>query len=126
MPFVRIDVKESRAADLPAIADAVHRALVETCDVPAADRFQVLAAHAPERLVADPEYLGVHRTGDAVFVQITLNAGRTLEKKKALYAAIVRNLAEKPGVKPEDVLVNLVQVTKEDWSFGDGIAQYAT
>ena len=125
MPLVRIDVKESRARDLAAIGDAVHRALVETCDVPPADRFQVLAAHPPDHLVADPEYLGIHRTGDAVFVQIALNAGRSLEKKKALYAAIVRNLAASPGVKPEDVLVNLVQVTKEDWSFGNGIAQYA-
>jgi phenylpyruvate tautomerase PptA (4-oxalocrotonate tautomerase family) len=126
MPFVRIDVKESRAADLPAIGDAVHRALVETCDVPPADRFQVLTTHAPAHLVQDPEYLGVHRTGDAVFVQITLNAGRSVDKKKALYAAIVRNLATAPGVKPEDVLVSLVQVTKEDWSFGNGLAQYVT
>ena len=126
MPFVRIDVPEGRTPQqLAALGDGVHRAMVETIDVPPLDRFQVLTAKPPGSLVADPEYLGVHRSKDVVCIQITLNAGRTLEKKKALYAAIARNLAAE-GVRPEDVLVNLVEVVKENWSFGNGIASYAT
>ena len=125
MPLVRIDLNEGRTpAQIAALGDAVHRAIVETIDVPTLDRFQVITAHAPGRLVADPEYLGVKRSSDVVFVQITLNVGRTLEKKKALYAAIARNLAADAGFRPEDVLVNLVEVAKADWSFGNGIAQY--
>lgn len=127
MPLVRIDLNEGRtAAQIAAVGDAVHRAIVETIDVPSLDRFQVITPHAPGRLVADPEYLGVKRSTDVVFIQITLNVGRTLEKKKALYAAIVRNLAADAGFRPEDVLVNLVEVAKADWSFGNGIAQYVT
>jgi len=126
VPLVRIDVLERRSpAELAAIGDGVHRALVEAIGIPPLDRFQVISAHAPGGLVYDAEYLGIARTPGVVFVQITMTAGRALEKKKALYAAIVRNLAESPGVRPEDVLVNLVEVLKENWSFGHGLAQYA-
>ena len=127
MPFVRIDVLQGRTGEeLAAIGDGVHRALVEAFGIPVLDRFQVLAEHAAGRLVFDPEYLGISRSPGVVFVQITMNTGRTLDQKKALFAAIARNLAAKPGVRPEDVLVNLVEVVKENWSFGNGVAQYAT
>ena len=127
MPLVRIDVLEGRTLkQIAALGDGVHRAMAETIDVPPLDRFQVITPHAAGWLIADPEYLGISRSKDVIFIQITLNAGRTLEKKKALYAAIALNLAADVGVRPEDVLVNLVEVAKEDWSFGNGIAQYAT
>lgn len=126
MPLVRIDVLAGRPADqLLAIGDGVHSAMVETIGVPPLDRFQVLTEHPPGRLVFDPAYLGVRRTEGVVFIQITLNAGRTLEQKKALYASIARNLAAHAGARPEDVLVSLVEVAKENWSFGNGVAQYA-
>ena len=127
MPLVRIDALEGRTdAEMTAIADGVHRALVEAIGIPKDDRFQVIARHRPEGLVFDRNYLGIARTPGVVFVQATISAGRTLEQKKALYAAIVRNLAASPGVRPEDVLVNLVEVAKENWSFGNGIAPYAS
>jgi phenylpyruvate tautomerase PptA (4-oxalocrotonate tautomerase family) len=126
MPLVRIDVLQGRTTDqLGALGDRVHAAMVETIGVPLLDRFQIVTEHPPGLLVFDPEYLGIHRTEGVVFVQITLNAGRTLEQKKALYAAIVRNLEARPGVRQEDVLVSLVEVPKENWSFGNGVAQYA-
>lgn len=126
MPLVRIDTLGGYTADqTAALGDGVHRALVETIGVPALDRFQVIRTHAPGGLVFDPEYLGIHRTDGVVFVQITLSVGRTLEQRRALFAAIARNLAASPGVRQEDVFVNLVEVTKENWSFGNGIAQYA-
>ncbi len=125
MPLVRIDVLEGRTeTELAALGDAVHRALVEAIGIPPPDRFQVIETHRAGRLVFDPAYLGIARTDGIVFVQITLSSGRTLEQKKALHAAIARNLSG-AGVRAEDVFVNLVEVAKENWSFGNGIAQYA-
>ncbi len=126
MPLVRIDVLSVRRDQLAVIGDGVHRALVEAIGIPQQDRFQVLAAHETTGLVFDPRYLGIERTTGVVFVQITMSHGRTLEQKRALFAAVARNLSENPGVRPEDVFVNLVEVVKENWSFGNGVAQYAT
>jgi len=126
MPLVRIDVAQGRSGEqLRAISDGVHRAMVEAMGVPALDRFQVIAEHPPDRLIFDPEYLGIHRSPGVVFVQITLNAGRTLDQKRALFAAIARNLVAAAGVRSEDIVVSLVEVAKENWSFGNGVAQYA-
>ncbi len=127
MPLVRIALREGKSANYrQAIGDAVHRAMVETINVPAADRFQVITEHSPDSLIYDPSYLNIDRSDGVVFVQITLNAGRTTEQKKALYARITQLLAENPGVRPQDVLINLVEVPRENWSFGNGEAQYAT
>jgi 4-oxalocrotonate tautomerase len=126
MPLVRIAVREGKsAAYRAAVGEGVHRALIETMNVPALDRFQVITEHAAGGLVYDPSYLGIARTDDLVVIQITLNAGRTVEMKRALYARIADLLAAAPGVRREDVLVSLVEVAKENWSFGNGIAQYA-
>jgi phenylpyruvate tautomerase PptA (4-oxalocrotonate tautomerase family) len=118
-----------RAGKSPAYASAVgaavHRAMVDAMNVPPKDEFQILTEHPVHGLVYDPAYLDIRRSDDVVFIQITLNAGRTLEQKKALYARIAELLKENPGVRPEDVLVNLVEVARENWSFGNGIAQYA-
>lgn len=126
MPLVRIDTLDGYTPEeRAALGDGVHRALLEAIGIPPLDRFQVITAHAPGSLVFDPEYLGIHRTPRVVFVQIAMSSGRTLEQKRALYGAIARNLAARPGVRQEDVFVNLVEVAKENWSFGNGVAQYA-
>jgi len=127
MPLVRIDLRAGKSTDYRrAIGDQVHRAMVETINVPSLDRFQVIAEHPAEGLIYDPTYLDIARTDDVIFIQIALNAGRTVEQKRALYARIAALLAENPGVRPQDVLINLVEVARENWSFGDGVAQYAT
>ena len=127
MPLVRIDVLPGRTPDqVRSIADGVHRALIEAIGIPEADRFQVISQATRDGLVFDPEYLGIRRTGGVVFVQITMSTGRTLQQKQSLFAAIARNLAAAPGVRPEDVFVNLVEVAAENWSFGNGIAQYVS
>lgn len=126
MPLVRIDVLEGRTrGELDAIGEGVHQALVESIGIPVLDRFQVIAEHSPGGLVFDPEYLSIARTRGIVFVQITISEGRTLAQKKALFAAIARNLSSGAAVRPEDVLVNLIEVSRENWSFGNGVAQYA-
>jgi phenylpyruvate tautomerase PptA (4-oxalocrotonate tautomerase family) len=126
MPLVRISLREGKPpAYRRAVADSVHDAMVATIGIPAADRFQVVTEHAADGLIYDPDYLGVHRTDEVVFIQISMSTGRTVDIKKALYARIAENLAKSPGLRKEDVFVNLVEVAKENWSFGNGEAQYA-
>jgi len=125
MPLVRISVLKGRPPELRrALGDAVHRALVETIGVPTADRFQVLTEHEPGDLVYDPEYLGISRSDGIVVIQLTISAGRSLEMKRALFHRIAENLAQL-GVRREDAWINLVEVAKENWSFGNGVASYA-
>jgi 4-oxalocrotonate tautomerase len=124
MPLVRIAFRTGKSAQYrQAIADEVHRAMVEVANVPELDRFQILTEHAAAGLIYDPTYLGVKRTDDIVMIQITLNQ-RTQTVKVALYKAIAERLAKNPGLRPGDVLISLVPVAPEDWSFGDGEAQY--
>ena len=127
MPLVRIDLRQGKTPEYRRkIGDMVYRAMRETINMPEHDRFQVITDHPAEGLVYDPSYLGINRTDDVVYIQITLNAGRTLEQKKALYARIAELLAIEPGIRPGDVLINLVECAKEDWSFGNGVASYAS
>ena len=127
MPLARIDLVRGKSADYKrTIADVVYEAVIEILKAPANDRFQVIAEHAPESHIADESYLGIKRTQDCVFIQVTLNAGRTLEQKKAFYKAVADGLHERLGMRREDVFLNLIEVAKENWSFGNGVAQYAT
>ena len=122
---MKIYVRKNRTdAELRAIGDGVHDALVAQANVPADDRFQILNRLDRDQIVAHPSYGGVSRSEDIVIVEITLNAGRTVEIKKMLYEDIAARL-ERVGVRPDDVLVSLVEVTKENWSFGGGRATYA-
>jgi len=126
MPLVRISlVKGKPEAYRRKVGDAVHRALVEAIGVPPLDRFQLLTEHEPGDLVYDSNYLGIVRTSDLVIVQITLSSGRTLEQKRALYRRIAGNLGAAVGLRPQDAWINLVEVAKENWSFGNGVASYA-
>ena len=126
MPLVRIDLIEGKPADYRrAIGEVVHTAMLETIKVPKDDRFQVITEHPATDFVFDPAYLGITRTPDCVFIQITLNKGRTVEARQALYQAIAEGLHQRLQLRREDVLINLVEVDKENWSFGNGIAQYA-
>ena len=125
MPLVRISMRKGRSAELRRkVGDAVHRALVETMGVPPADRFQLLTEHEPGDLIYDSDFLGIARTSDIVILQITLSTGRSLAQKRALYRAIADNLAAF-GLRREDTWVNLIEVAKENWSFGNGVASYA-
>jgi len=126
MPLVRIAMNAGRSeSDLKAISESVHQAMAETIHVPPDDRFQIITEIPKGGLVYSPDYLGIKRTDGLVVIQITLNAGRTVELKKSLYRRIAERLARAPGVRPEDVLINLVEVPKENWSFGNGEAPYA-
>jgi phenylpyruvate tautomerase PptA (4-oxalocrotonate tautomerase family) len=124
MPLVRIDLLRGHTEEYrKAIADGVHRALVETMGIPADDHFQVVTEHVPGGLIFDSQYLGVKRSNQIVFVQVTMSFGRKPQQKRQLYRRIAEILAENPGLRKEDLLVNLVEVAWENWSFGDGEAQ---
>jgi phenylpyruvate tautomerase PptA (4-oxalocrotonate tautomerase family) len=124
MPLVRITLAQGRdAAGRRALADGVHRALVATANVPEDDRFQVIDEVPAENLLFSPGYLGIDRRAPVVFVQVFLNQGRSVAVKQALYARIADELAA-AGLRKEDVLVNLVEVPRENWSFGNGAMSY--
>jgi phenylpyruvate tautomerase PptA (4-oxalocrotonate tautomerase family) len=126
MPLVRLSFSIGKtAAWRQAVSDAIQQAMVETINVPPADRFHVLSEHAPGFLIVDPTFLDVARSDDPLVVQIALRAGRTVDQKRALYRRITELLAENPGVRPADVMISLVENALVDWSFGDGIAHYA-
>lgn len=125
MPFVRIELKRGKTADYRrALADGVYEAMREAIGIPDNDRFIVVSEHDADNLSYDRHYLGIERSDDTVFVQIALRRGRAVEAKQALYRAIAERLSRAPGVRPSDVFVTLVENGAEDWSFGDGIAQY--
>jgi len=127
MPLVRIALREGTSPEFrQAVGSSIHRAMVDTIKIPEQDKFQIVTEHDESGLIYDPSYLGISRTVGVILIQITLNAGRTVEARKALFARIAELLRESPGVRPEDVFVSLVEVAKENWSFGNGIAQYAT
>jgi len=125
MPFVRISLRQGTAPEYrKALADGVHRAMVETIAIPPDDRFQVITEYPLDGLLYDPQYLGVHRSDRMVLVQITLSFGRKPQQKRKLYKRIAEILAEAPGLLPQDLLINLVETSWENWSFGNGEAQY--
>lgn len=126
MPLVRIDVASGRSRDYrTGIDDVVYDAMIDVLNVPKDDRFQIISEHAAEDLVIDPTYLGINRSEGCIIIQIFLNEGRTVELKRAFYRAVADGLRERLSVRPEDVFINLVEVKKENWSFGNGEAQYA-
>jgi len=126
MPLVRIAYLKGRPQGFGKQAgEIVYRTMVDTINVPARDNFQIISQHDPDMLVYDPEYLGIPRTDGVIIIQITLNEGRSLELKKAFYRKLAERLHAELGVRLEDVFINLVEVKKENWSFGNGIAQYA-
>ena len=127
MPLVRISLREGKSGEYrKKIGDVVHQAMVETINCPPLDRFQAIHEHSKDNFSYPPVYLDIPHTDDMVMIQITLNEGRTVELKKALYRAIAEGLQASIGINPRDVLINLVEVKKENWSFGNGVAQYAT
>ena len=125
MPLVRVSLRRGKpAAYRRAVLDGIYRAMRATFDVPEEDRFMVITEHDETDFSYSASYLGIQRSDDLLLIQLTVSNTRNVEKKKALYREIVAQLAKDPGVRPEDVFINLVEVTPEDWSFGNGIAQY--
>ncbi|CAD6561864.1 tautomerase family protein [Paraburkholderia sabiae] len=126
MPFTRIALRAGKpAAYRKALTQGIQRALIAEFNVPEDDIFMAITEHDESNFFYGRHFLDIQRSDDLVMIQLTVTNSRTEEQKKALYRHIVDNLAESPGVRREDVFINLVEVLKENWSFGNGIAQYA-
>jgi len=124
---VRISLMRGKPAGFgEKVGRIVYETMVTTIDVPPGDRFQIVSEHDGNGLIYDLGYLGIRRGDGIVVIQMTITEGRTLEKKKALYKGIAERLKAELGVRIEDVFINVVEVRKENWSFGNGIAQYVT
>jgi 4-oxalocrotonate tautomerase len=127
MPFVRIDLIQGKSVEYrKTLGDIIYRAMVDLINVPENDKFQVISEHPPEELNLSESYLGNHYSKDVILIQITLMAGRSVELKKAFYKRIADDIHMQLKTSREDVVINLVEVAKENWSFGGGIAQYVT
>lgn len=125
MPLVRIDIGLGHPADFGrAVGDIVYRAMLSEINVPADDKFQIISAHQTSELVVPQSYLGIEYSPGIVFIQVTLNAGRSTELKKAFYRRIADDLHAELSVRKQDVFISLVEVNKENWSFGNGEMQY--
>lgn len=126
MPLVRVSLRRGKpAAYRRAIVEGLYAAMRETYDVPDDDRFILVSEHDADDFVYGARYLGVARSDDLVIAQLTVSNTRTIAQKRALYRRIVERLGEDPGLRPEDVFINLVEVLPENWSMGHGLAQYA-
>jgi 4-oxalocrotonate tautomerase len=125
MPLVNIDLLEGRTdQELRLIGDSVHQAMTEELDVPQRDRFQLVTQHGPATLQFDRHYLDIERSDQFVMVRVTLSAGRTTEAKSAFYRRLAELLAERIGLRSEDLAIILVENERTDWSFGRGQASY--
>ncbi|HEY1516211.1 MAG TPA: tautomerase family protein [Solirubrobacteraceae bacterium] len=125
MPLVEIDLLEGRSeAELDAISDAVHEAMVAVLDVPDRDRFQIITERPPGRLRFDPNYLDIDRDERFLMIRITLSAGRSTDAKQAFYGLLAELLAERIAIRTENLAVVMIENEREDWSFGLGQASY--
>jgi phenylpyruvate tautomerase PptA (4-oxalocrotonate tautomerase family) len=126
MPLIRISLRKGKpSAYRKALADGIYLALRETFNVPEDDLFVTIGEHEDDNFFYGANYLGIERSDDLVIIQITVSNTRMVDQKKALFKRIVEKLGAEPGLRPEDVFINLIEVEKENWSFGHGIAQYA-
>jgi len=126
MPLVRVSLRRGKSAQhIAAIRNSIYHAMLESFNVPQNDRFIVVHQHDAEEFDYDPNYLDIARTDDLVMIQIACNNTRTVEQKKAFYQRTAELLSKEPGLRPQDVLINLLETGKENWSFGNGQAPYA-
>jgi len=127
MPLVRISVSDKHSPDdVNAIGDVIYQAMLDVANVPVNDKFQIIHRHAAGELVYPAEgHLGIQYTPGILFIQITWNAGRTIETKKRFYKAVAEGISQRTGTRIEDVWISLIDVSPENWSFGNGEMQYA-
>jgi len=125
VPLVRIDLIEGKPEPYRAqVSEIVYQTLVDVLSVPEHDRFHVITEHTKSSQIFDRNYLDIHRSDECIFFQITLNSGRSTELKQHFYQTLADRLHKEVKLRKEDVFINLIEVPKENWSFGNGDAQY--
>jgi 4-oxalocrotonate tautomerase len=127
MPLVRIDLIQGKSSDYRrAIGEVIYEAMLAILNVRKNDCLQVITEHPAEGFLFDPTYLDIQRSSDCIFIQLTLKEGRAVEQKQRFYKAVAGGLHQRLGLRREDIFINLMEVTKENWSSGNGEAQYVT
>ncbi|MGY4180202.1 4-oxalocrotonate tautomerase [Bradyrhizobium sp. USDA 4518] len=125
MPLTRVSLRRGKpAAYRKAVLESLYRAMRETFDVPEGDRFMTISEHDDDDYLYGADYLGIRRSDDLIIIQITVSNTRPVAQKQKLYRRIAERLTESPGLRAEDIFINLVEVLPENWSFGNGEAQY--
>jgi phenylpyruvate tautomerase PptA (4-oxalocrotonate tautomerase family) len=126
MPLIHVSLRRGKSvAYRTAILDGLYQAMRESFNVPEDNGFMTITEHDADNFRYGKSYLDIARSDDLVFMQLTVNNTRTLDQKKALYRRIVDHLCTNPGLRPEDIFISLVEVLPENWSLGNGLAQYA-
>lgn len=127
MPLVRIDVnKQASSALIRAVGEAVYSAMIEIAGVPLHDRFQIVTRHEADELIYPAEgYLGATFSEQTIFIQVIWLGGRSVETKKKFYARVVDEIHKSQNIRKEDIVIVLLENGREDWSFGNGLMQYA-
>ena len=121
MPFARIDLAQGKTSEYRStVGDVVYEGIVDILKAPDGDRFMVINEHAPENFFFDPHFLGIERSPDLIYIQVTSTVGNTKEQKLAFFRHVADGLNRRLRVRREDVFISLVFVAREDWSFGNG------
>ena len=121
MPFARIDLIRGKSPEYrAAVADIVYRGIVDVLKAPDGDRFVVVSEHIPDNLIYDPNFLGFSRSPDFILIQVTSTVGNHKDSKLAFFRFVADELKSKLSVRPDDIMINMVFVDREDWSFGNG------
>ena len=124
MPLVHISMRTGKPDTYrQAIFDGLYRAMRETLDVPEDDQFMTITEHEAANFRYGAAF-GIARSDDLVFIQLTVFNTRTARQKASLFQRIAELLGESPGIRPENVFVNIMEAAKENWSVGHGIAQF--
>jgi 4-oxalocrotonate tautomerase len=125
MPLLHISLRAGKpAAYRQAICDSLYQAMRDALDVPDDDQFITITEHEPANFRYGNAF-GIARSDDLVYIEITVFDTRTAGQKKALFARIAKRLGERPGIRPEDVFVVILDAARENWSVGHGLAQFA-
>ena len=125
MHLARIYIPAGKSAEYKRhVSEIIYEAIIGILKAPEGDRFHVINEHQPDTLFIDRHFLGIERTADAMIIQVTLRQGRSDEVKQAFYRFIADELHTRTGIRREDVIINLIEDTLGDWSFGNGVAQY--
>lgn len=126
MPLTHVSMRSGKPEGYrQAIFDSLYRAMRETSYVPEDNQFITITEHSAANFRYGASYLGINRSDDLIFIQITAANTRPVDQKKALFRRIAELLGENPGIRPEDVFVSLIENVRENWSLGHGLAQYA-
>ena len=126
MPIVHISMRAGKPpAYRQAIFDSFYRAMRDALNVPDDDQFMTITEHDATNFRYGASYLAITRSDDLVYIRITVFDTRTSGQKKALYRRAVELLGESPGIRPQDVFINILEAAKENWSLGNGVASFA-